>query len=61
MEVCLTESEVKVALREYIERNGSIFKGINPWGMMSMKANGERVEKVTLKFTQTPEDYDNDK
>jgi len=61
MKIHLDESEVKLALRVYIENNIECFDDVNPWGMMSMEVNGNRIQSVTLNFEDIPEDYDNDK
>jgi hypothetical protein len=48
MKVELNEAEVKVALREYVQKN--IKQVENPWGSMSVKVNGKRLEKMELNY-----------
>ena len=61
MKINLEEYEVKLALRVYVENNIECFGVVNPWGMMSMEVNGNRIQSVALNFEEVPEDYDNDK
>lgn len=49
----LTEAEVKVALREYVERNKKVYNIDWAWGMMALYVdtdNENRVDKMTLVF-----------
>jgi hypothetical protein len=49
--ILLSESEVKVALREYVEKNIKTVK--EPWGFMALTVDGKRMEEAKLIFTES--------
>ena len=56
MKLELTEAQVKVALREYIQKNHLYSQEnrivLDPWGKMSMKVNDQRLTSTILTFTK---------
>jgi hypothetical protein len=56
--ISLTEAEVKVALRTFVEKHYPVFKVEHPWGMMSMTCNEKRIEECELIFSEEASETD---
>jgi hypothetical protein len=57
----LSEAEVKVALRDYIQKNSESYGIEYAWGLASLEVNGERVEEAVMTFyEEDPEIYEED-
>jgi hypothetical protein len=50
--VFLTEAEVKVALRKFIEKSPEVYGIEWAWGEMSLLADGQRINEIVLSFPQ---------